>query len=82
MKNWSNKELDGTIFLIGIIGVFILTVIFTYKKPEFAGLPTTEKILEIIKDMLIFMAGYLFKKAADLVSDIKNGSSDKQKGTS
>ena len=74
MKGWSNKELDGTIFLI-IMGVAFLSMIaLTYRKPEFAALATSEKILEIIKDMFIFMAGYLFKKAVDAIGgDSHNG---------
>lgn len=62
---WSNKEWDGSIFLAGMVAAFILMIVLTYRNQDFAALETSQKILEIIKDMFIFMAGYLFKKAVD-----------------
>ena len=79
MTNWSNKELDGTIFLCGMILAFLLMIALTYQKPDFAALPTSEKIIDIIKDMFIFMAGYLFKKVSDLLA--RNGGDNTENGT-
>ena len=64
---WSNKELDGTIFIIVICAAFLSMVYLTYRSPEFAELPSTQKILEIIKDISLIIVGYLFKKAGDSV---------------
>jgi len=73
--NWSNKELDGTIFIIVICVAFLSMVYLTYRSPDFAELSSTEKILEIIKDISLIIVGYLFKKAGDSVIETasKNG---------
>ena len=75
MKNWSNKELDGTIFICAILIIFLMMCIFTYRSAEFAKLPTSQKIFEIIKDILLIIVGYLFRKASEADS---NGSAHKE----
>ena len=67
---WSNMEFDGTIFLIGLVASFLLTIVLTYLNPEFAALSTTEKIIDIIDRMFVFMAGFLFKKGVDALTGV------------
>ena len=64
-SNWSNKELDGTVFISAILTAFLMMIVMTYTKPEFADAPTSVKIMEIIKDVFLIIVGYLFKKSAD-----------------
>ena len=64
---WTNKELDGTMFIAGMILAFFASIIFTFIKPEFAELATTEKFLEILENLFMIIVGYLFKKATDSV---------------
>lgn len=72
MKNWTNKEFDGTMFIGMMLVAFIMSVIFTFIKPEFADLTTTEKIFEIFENLFMIIVGYLFKKAVDAA--VANGS--------
>ena len=65
MQKWSNKEWDGTIFIISMVIAFLSIIILTYKSKEFAALESTKLILEIVKGMFFFMAGYLFKRASE-----------------
>ena len=64
-KNWSNKEFDGTMFIAFILIAFVMSIVFTFINPAFAELSTTLKVFEIIKDILLIIVGYLFKKAVD-----------------
>lgn len=79
MKNWSNKELDGTIFICVILFIFTLNCVFTYLSPAFAKLSTTVKTFEIIKDILLIIVGYLFRKASEAQNG--NGSGNKENPT-
>ena len=78
LKNWTNKELDGTLFLVGIFAVFIMNTYFTYKSPEFANLSTTGQAFEILKGMLYFMAGFYFKTG---VANMQNGNGSDTQNT-
>ena len=78
MKNWTNKEWDGTIFMLLILVAFIATIVMTYRNPDFAQLPTTDKVLDIIKTMLTFAAGFIFKNAINALT--RNGNSGENKG--
>ena len=70
---WSNREFDGTLLIIVISIAYLGVSIGTYFKPEFAKLDTTTQILQIAKDLLIFMAGYTFKNATGIVSEARGG---------
>ena len=74
-NNWTNKEFDGTVFVFTVAIAFLVMIILTYLKPEFAREPTSIKILEIIKDLSLIIAGALFKRAADALT--ANGSQNK-----
>ena len=67
-SNWTNKEFDGTVFVFTVAIAFLVMIILTYLKPEFAREPTSLKILEIIKDLSLIIAGALFKRAADALT--------------
>lgn len=80
MRNWTNKEWDGTIFMIGMIIAFLGTIYLTYKNPSFAAQPTTENVLDIIKTMLTFAAGFIFKSALDALR--RNGTQNNKENNS
>lgn len=77
MKKWTNKEWDGTMFIGTICVAFIIMLVFTYRSAEFATAPTTLKVIEIIKDIFLIIAGFLFKRAADAYEEQKNGNGGK-----
>jgi len=69
----SNREFDGTIFTVVLLFCFVLMIVLTYRSKEFAELSTTAQIIEIIKLMFSFMAGYLFRKVGE---PLANGNAD------
>lgn len=73
----NNKEFDGTMFIGTICIAFITMLILTYRSSEFATAPTTLKVIEIIKDIFLIIAGFLFKRAADAYEEQKNGGEHK-----
>ena len=74
----SNREFDGSVFTVVLLFCFLLLIILTYRSKEFAELSTTAQILEIIKLMFSFMAGYLFRKVGE---PLPNGDADTKQET-
>ena len=70
-QNWSNTELDGTMFIAIILIAFCATILGTYLKDSFAMLETTKMALDIFENIFMIIAGYLFKKANDIVKGAK-----------
>lgn len=64
-KKWTNREIDGTIFMVGIVAYLFMITIFSYMNPDFAELTITEKSFELAKYLLIFIAGFTYKAATD-----------------
>ena len=71
-KRWSNKEVDGTIFMCVVLGLFGMLIVMTYRDHDFAVLETTEKALELVKYLLIFIAGFTYKAATDAANARKH----------
>ena len=79
MGQLTNKEFDGTMFIAALLFCFAATVLFTFLKPEFAALSTTEKAFEIFENLFMIIVGYLFKKAVDSASNGSNGDDNSKK---
>lgn len=56
----SNKELDGTIIIVGFLLLLWQFMRYTYQSPEFANLPTSERMMEIFGSVFMFVIGFLF----------------------
>ena len=71
-----NREFDGTLFTFGILVAFLSVIFLTYLNPEYAELTTTGQVIEVVKMMFNFMAGYLFRKVSE-----SPGNGDKKQET-
>ena len=57
----SNKDLDSTILLVGILASFILFMIFSYMNPEFRKAESSAEIAELFENSFLLMLGFFFK---------------------
>jgi len=74
-----NREFDGTLFTFGILAAFLSVIFLTYFNPEYAELTTTGQVIEVVKMMFNFMAGYLFRKVGEPSRNV-DGKQEDQKG--
>lgn len=58
----SNRDLDTTLFLIGFLVLTGKFMVLCHVSPEFAKLDISQRFMEMLGNIWIFIAGYLFSK--------------------
>ena len=61
---WTNKELDSTLLMVGLLGVFTLFVGATIFVKEYVDNAFTLKLMDFFNNSLIMMISYFFGKSA------------------